>query len=639
MAPESCNAVFLSYASQDTDSAQRIAADLRQASIEVWFDQDELVGGDAWDQKIRKQIKECALFVPVISATTQARLEGYFRIEWKLAAQRMHAIADAKPFLLPIVIDNTKDADAHVPEEFRAVQWTRLVAGAPLSHFIGRIRSLLTGIHPHAPAGTIRDSWTSLKPASAGSVAVLAFANLSADAENEYFSDGISEELLNLLAQVPSLKVSARTSSFYFKGSNTPVGEIARQLGVAHIVEGSVRKSGNRVRISAQLIKAEDGFHVWSDTFTRELTEIFSVQDEIAGLIVRGLKLKLAETPRPAQAVNPEAHRLVLEGRHFWGLRTEPGFARAETAFKRAIEIAPEFAAAHAGLADVRAVRAWYLTAAGTISSEEYANDARLPAETAIRLDPTMAAAYPALAVVSFHNGRFDEAEQLFQKAFSLNPNFSLAYHWHAHLLAARGLLDASLSELERSIDLDPLATVAMVIYAAHLNCARRYQDVLAVTDRAIELRNMLVAPIQGARAIAYLGLGRVSEAVEAAKMVALETTAHMRWWASEEALYVLRRAGMPDEAEAQYASWRPDFSAGSAAHGQLLYALGRFDDALPFLRKTLPTGYSRFYFHPMWDEVREDPRFLDLIGSLNREDEYRIGQANLSRILSQTKR
>src|SRR3954471_7258282 len=123
------SAVFLSYASQDAEAVRRIAEALRASGVEVWFDQNELVGGDAWDAKIRKQIAECALFVPVISAATQARLEGYFRIEWKLAAQRTHAMAEAKPFLLPVVIDDTRDSDAHVPAEFKAVQWTKLGRG------------------------------------------------------------------------------------------------------------------------------------------------------------------------------------------------------------------------------------------------------------------------------------------------------------------------------------------------------------------------------------------------------------------------------------------------------------------------------------------------------------------------------
>jgi hypothetical protein len=155
------HAVFLSYASQDAEAVLRIAEALRSAGVEVWFDQDELVGGDAWDAKIRKQIAECALFVPVISAATQARLEGYFRIEWKLAAQRTHAMAEAKPFLLPVVIDATRDAEAHVPAEFRAVQWTRLVGGNGGEKFCARVKQLLGGAEAIGGARTAASEITS----------------------------------------------------------------------------------------------------------------------------------------------------------------------------------------------------------------------------------------------------------------------------------------------------------------------------------------------------------------------------------------------------------------------------------------------------------------------------------------------
>ena len=189
---------------------------------------------------------------------------------------------------------------------------------------------------------------------------MLAFANLSEDKGNETFSEGVSEELLNVLAKIPDLKVTARTSAFHFKGKDTPIPEIAKQLGVAYVVEGSVRKADNRVRITAQLIKAADGLHVWSDTFTRDLKDIFAVQEEIAGLIAQQLQLKLGMSSRATQVVNPEAHRLVLEGRYFWNLRSEEGFARAETAFKQALVIDPQFAPARAGLALDYVIRGQY---------------------------------------------------------------------------------------------------------------------------------------------------------------------------------------------------------------------------------------------------------------------------------------
>ena len=293
--PEPSPAVFVSYASQDAAAAQLICAALRTAGIEVWFDRRELRGGDVWDQLIRRQIRECALFVPLISAATEARLEGYFRLEWKLAVERTHSMADEKPFLVPVVIDHTPEADAHVPEPFRALQWTRLPGGDATVSFVERIERLLSttapgprpttavlkdsalrarpaGARPFASArlklavllpvaaatlaiaylGLLRSGATRTEPATgrfaetAGaavavapavipekSIAVLPFLDMSEKKDQEYFTDGLSEELLDLLAQVPDLRVAARTSSFYFKGKAQDVATIGQKLRVA----------------------------------------------------------------------------------------------------------------------------------------------------------------------------------------------------------------------------------------------------------------------------------------------------------------------------------------------------------------------------------------------------------------------
>jgi TolB-like protein len=630
-------AVFLSYAREDTTAAQRISEALRSHDIEVWFDQNELRGGDAWDQKIRRQIKECALFVPLISANTQERGEGYFRREWKLGAERTHDMAAGMAFLFPVSIDDTTERGASVPDEFLRAHWTRLPGALPTPQFVEQVRRLLGG--SRQPEGSAPKQESAQLPAArAKSIAVLAFANLSRDPENEYFSDGISEELLNVLAKIPGLKVSARTSAFHFKGKDTPIPEIARQLGVAFVVEGSVRKSGSQVRITAQLINAADGFHVWSDTFTRELKDIFAVQDEIAGLVAQKLQLKLGESARPARPVNPEAHRLVLEGRHFWTLRTDAGFARANEAFARALTIDPQFAPAHAGLADVAAVRAWYGTLGGDLATNEELRRAAAEAEVALDIDPLLAAAHAAMAVVSFLQHRWADAERQFQRAFQLNPNYAVAYHWHAHLLAAQGRLDEALAELEKSIALDPLSFVTLVIYASQLNFARRYEDVISVTDRALALRSTVIAPLQGARATAFLALGRREEAVAAARVVEQEELWWMRWWASEEALYVLMRTGSEAEAAKLCARWRPNLEVDSTLHGPMLQALGRFDEALPFLERTPPSMFSRFYYLPIWDGVRDNPRFRQLIAKLGCESEYRTGRETLARMLRERK-
>jgi tetratricopeptide (TPR) repeat protein len=388
------------------------------------------------------------------------------------------------------------------------------------------------------------------------------------------------------------------------------------------------------VRITAQLINAADGFHLWSDTFTRELKDIFAVQDEIAGLVAKNLQLKLINAVRPAPVVNPEAHALVLEGRHFWTLRTEEGFSRAEHAFKRALDVDPDYTPAHAGLADVYAVRAWYISQSGSIAGEETVRIAAAEAKLALELDPSLAGAHAALGVVAYIEHRWADSERQFKQAFELNPNYAVAYHWHAHLLAAQGQLDAALEELGRSIALDPLSFVTLVIYASQLNFARRYEDVLTITDRALALRSTVIAPLYGARAIALLALGRKEEALAAARMVGQEGLWWMRWWACEEALYVLVQAGASDEAAELHSKWQNELEPESSFRGPMLKALGRFEDALPFLERTAPTLFSRLYYVPIWDDVREDPRFQRLISKLGCEVEYKIGRETLARMV-----
>ena len=283
---ELSRAVSLSYASQDAEAARCICDALRAGGIEVWFDQSELRGGDAWDRQIRKQIHDCALFIPIISATTQGRTEGYFRREWKLAVDRTHDMADDTPYLLPVIIDDTPDDTARVPDKFREVQWTRLRGGERPQAFVERVSRLLS------PASMI----TSSSPAIAGpavvkraptdqprgtsarkAIAVLPLANMSADPENEYFSDGITEDIINALAKVPGIQVASRTSSFAFKGRDVDLRQIGDKLGVTSVLSGSVRKVGNRIRIVVQFVPVESGYHIWSETYDRQLEDVFAI--------------------------------------------------------------------------------------------------------------------------------------------------------------------------------------------------------------------------------------------------------------------------------------------------------------------------------------------------------------------------
>jgi TolB-like protein/Tfp pilus assembly protein PilF len=382
-------AVFLSYASQDTEAARRICEALRAVGVEVWFDQSELIGGDAWDSKIRGQIARCALFVPLISANTQARLEGYFRREWKQAALRTQDMAEERVFLLPVVIDDTRDGDARVPAEFKGVQWTRLPQGEPSSGFVSRVQRLLHATATEAasapppasppvaaaapaapsaplptPAATVTGSpsrrplwpivtvaalaisgiaaYWFLRPAPATepivsmvappaaapaeamakSLAVLPFANLSADKDAEFFADGVHEDLLTTLAKVRDLKVISRTSVLVYRDvAQRNLRQIARDLGVAHVLEGSVRRAGTKARITVQLIDARNDQHLWAESYDRDVTDLFAVQAEVAREITTALKATLTPGEESLIGRRPtrdaEAYDLYLRARVF----------------------------------------------------------------------------------------------------------------------------------------------------------------------------------------------------------------------------------------------------------------------------------------------------------------------------------
>ncbi len=470
------------------------------------------------------------------------------------------------------------------------------------------------------------------------SVAVLAFANLSGDTENEYFSDGISEELLNVLAKIPGLKVAARTSAFYFKGKQVPMADIAKQLGVAYVVEGSVRKAGTQVRITAQLISAADGFHVWSDTFTRELKDIFAVQDEIAGLIAKNLQLKMGDTPRVVRTVDPEAHRLVLEGRYFWNLRNDEGFARAETAFVKAIEIDPKYAEAHSGLAGVCVIRDQYRLLDGYDANPADAGRGRAEAQRAIDLDPTLAEPHAVLGFGLSVGNRLAESEQEFQRALALNPNDPVVRCWHGNILTALGRIDESLLEYEKAAELDPLWFINYQVYLKGLVSAQRYGDALKTATRAAALRaeTDIFIPSLGYVAEALLALGRKDEAVETARRARRNGELRPRWDADPNAIFVLRQAGFEREAEDYAKEVFARLPSGSYMRGWVLVALGRFDEALPFLGQTQPVLQLGIYWGTMWDPWREDPRFAQILAKNGRTEEYKAARATLAQLLKE---
>ncbi|MBL8514249.1 MAG: TIR domain-containing protein, partial [Betaproteobacteria bacterium] len=423
-------AIFLSYCSEDSEAARRICDALRAAGLEVWFDQKELRGGDAWDASIRKQIKECALFVPIISANTNAREEGYFRLEWKLAVDRSYSMADNKTFFVPVLLGGVSETDALVPEKFRERQWSKLNDDAAITAFAVRVAKLMAGgaaLAKNAPStapglefGKFPDENAApLRPA----IAVLPFSNLSANPDDEYFADGITEEIINALAQIEGLKVAARTSCFAFKGKNEDLRVVAEKLGVNNVLEGSVRKAGARLRVTAQLINAVDGCHRWSERYDRELTDVFAMQDELAAAIAGKLKLSMSaqlagQAPRAAPA-SAEAYELLLKGRVLLGRRGR-GIIESRTCLENAVMLDPLNAEALGLLAECYRLRATY----GLSPPEDMMPLACATADRALAIDPDQQQALTTLGnIAAAYEWDRAKATRIYNKLFSRHPS------------------------------------------------------------------------------------------------------------------------------------------------------------------------------------------------------------------------
>jgi TolB-like protein/Tfp pilus assembly protein PilF len=296
------------------------------------------------------------------------------------------------------------------------------------------------------------------------SIAVLPFTNLSGDPARDYFSDGISEELLNLLARVPGLQVAARTSAFAYKGMNVDIRQVGRELGVETVLEGSVRQSGDQLRITAQLIDTTSGFHLWSETYDRKMADIFQVQDEIAAAIVDKLRIQLAPKEQQlaqrdkAPTQDLEAYEYYLQARAIWQRRGEDNLRRAIELYQSALARDPAFARAHAALASAYVVLPGYTREDG--DRGRYMQLAEQSARQALALDPKIGEAHAVLAQLASERGDLLDAESGFFFAISLEPNEPTPHHWYSILLYKVGRLEAALEQARTAYGLDPTAPV-----------------------------------------------------------------------------------------------------------------------------------------------------------------------------------
>ena len=465
------------------------------------------------------------------------------------------------------------------------------------------------------------------------SVAVLAFANLSDDKANEYFSDGISEELLNVLGRVPGLRVAAPMSAFSFKGKNVSAQEIGQKLNVAYLVNGSVRRAGPAIRVVARLSRAETDEQIWTEKFDGEAKNVFALQDEIAGKIAAALSLKLGAAARTARPIDPGAHRLYLEGRQFWSARSLDALDRAEASFQRALLIESESALIHAGLAELYGTRALYRALAALPEAGDLSR-ATEQADRAVALDPKLAQGYVARATIAMTRKNYTEAEGLLRDSLALAPNDALALNRLGDVMISAGRLDAGLEYYQRALQLDPLSLFMVRDVVREATYAHRFQEAIEVQQRF-----EAAAPQDTRFAVgdfhAQMQLGMVEQAKANLK-------AHLPTFTPEsfpgpgivEWVFQLREAKLEAESAALAKQLLSHYGPDTYIHAMVLMARGQTEEALPLLKPFPPGSQDRLYWSPIFDPVREDPRFLRKIEELGVAAEYKVARETLARML-----
>jgi TolB-like protein/Tfp pilus assembly protein PilF len=659
-------AVFLSYASQDAAAARAVCESLRAAGVEVWFDQSELRGGDVWDQTIRRQIRDCALFVPIISGNTASRAEGYFRLEWALADQRTQMMSRSKTFIVPVAIDATPESQSDVPDSFLRVQWTHIQAGAVPAAFSQRIRALLDSGAPGSRSEGAAETGArtptappAVKPARTGlyvvlgilmsvvaalailrpahlwpgrsepatsvaaapdlpmatekSVAVLPFTDMSERHDQEYFSDGLSEELIDVLSKVPNLRVPARTSSFSFKGKSATVGEIGRALGVTHVLEGSVRKSGDRVRITAQLVRTDNGFHLWSQSYDREVRDVFAVQDDIANAVAEQLKIALlapADTGR--QTTNSEAHNLYLKGRYLVGGDSATDLEQAADLYQQAIQLDPNYAPAWAWLAYTYVRQ---IAQGSEVDMPVMHRKAVQAAQRAIELDPTLPEGYTSLAATYAQFERdWEAAGRAVAKAAALDRNDPLVMQQQGHLSAATKTPEVAIRYFRQAVDADPLNMLPRKYLGRGYYYNRQPAEAVAVLKRAIEL-NPQFPGLHYELGRALLQLGEPDAA-----LAAFEAEQDLIWRRNGLVLGYFA-AHRQKEAQAALEELLANSAGGEFQVAETYAFFGQKQKAFEWLdnaRERHDPGVIWTRNDPLMDSISADPRFAVFLRSVH---------------------
>ncbi len=503
---------------------------------------------------------------------------------------------------VPAVAGN--DGDGGFVEEFHKLDSTTGVGGGLGSESGARLTNLAPDSDPFSPG--------------AKSIAVLPFVNMSDDAGNEYFSDGISEELLNVLVRVEGLRVPSRTSSFTFKGSNKKIADIGKELNVDHVLEGSVRKAGDRIRVTAQLIDVNTDTHLWSETYTREVDDIFAVQDEIAQAIVSALKVTLTGAEKKSlsqhSTSNVEAYNQYLLGRHLWNQRTVQSLLAAVAPLREAVALDARFDQAWAALADAYALIPEYR--GGSIA--EYVPLGRQAAEQALAINPDSARALTTLAYLkAMYEYDFVGANADFARAVALEPGYATGHQWYGEILAVQRRTDEALEQIELAIEADPRSAVVAHVKGWILMYAGRMDEALAQYQSARNL-DPLMPPILANMETLYLMQGEYGQArllsAELGRILNIDQTTDLA------VIDAMENPALKERALEMLRQWQ-DLPDGAFDRGLYLALLGESDLALANLERAFAKG-DPYAIHmnrvSLYDPLRDNPRFQALLAKMN---------------------
>jgi TolB-like protein/Tfp pilus assembly protein PilF len=656
--------VFVSYASQNAATADSVVEVLERNGITCWVAPRDVIAGEFYADAIVHAIDASRVLVLILSQ--HAAASPHILREVERASARRHPVISlridraplpsgleyflntcqwldasnsetsrALPKLIEAVRRAQQGGSAHTATSAAARTPTEssspphrgksliaiistLIAGAALALAVDKIwlsKHAAGAVKNAAPISAPTPSIASAAPGK--SVAVLPFLDMSEKKDQEYFSDGMSEELIDMLAKIPDLRVPARTSSFYFKGKSTTIADIAKALGVSHVLEGSVRKSGNALRVTAQLIRADNGYHVWSETYDRQLDDVFKLQDEIAGAVVKALKVSMLASDLPqAPTQNAEAHSLLLQGRFFGRRNTKEDRVRAIDYYVRALALDPGSAQGWAWLSTaytVQAVSGWSERDAG------YAL-ARQAAQRALLLDPNLADAHAALGYI-YEAGDWNwaAADKELKRALALDPDNVRVLNMNGHLALNLGQSSTAEAFYRRAVDRDPLSPGAMGGLAdALLGGGKRdegeriFRQVASIAPPRIHLSLSLLALDRGDKEAA------LAEAE-------LEPDPLFRLMAQ---CAVYNAIGERTAAEKTLAELTDRFPDHPFEIATVYGRRGEFDTAFAWMERALARRDSQLMYvksdpnlyltEPLLQSFRSDPRYKSLLRRMN---------------------